>query len=49
MANNNSVTWKGASGKVYTYWIYSIPASTTTLQVAPVAFGYAFQFDAYRV
>lgn len=27
MANNNSVTWKGASGKVYTYWIYSIPAS----------------------
>ncbi len=27
MANNNSVIWKGASGKGYTYWIYSIPAS----------------------
>ena len=27
MANNNSVIWKGASGKEYTYWIYQIPAS----------------------
>jgi hypothetical protein len=26
MTNNNSVTWKGASGKGYTYWIYQIPA-----------------------
>lgn len=27
MANNNSVTWNGASGKGYIYWVYSIPAS----------------------
>ena len=27
----------------------SYEPSTTTLQVAPVTFGYAFQFDTYRV
>ena len=28
---------------------YAEYASTTTLQAAPVTFGYAFQFDTYRV